>query len=201
MWDTKTGMSVGQPLTGHTSAVGTVSYSPDGDYIASGSNDKTVRIWDASTGQSVGRPLKGHTSVVCSVSFSPDGKRLVSGSNDRAIRVWDVSGILHAGLLAEKESAVTRSASEPLDSGWENTEGSVVSPTPNDYELNDDGWLIGPGGERIVWAPGNLMVDPRNLFVISSKGRSYGLDLRGVKLGENWQECFDSEKQDEEFGT
>ncbi|KAG8788203.1 hypothetical protein FRC12_014833 [Ceratobasidium sp. 428] len=207
IWDAKTGRSVGQPLTGHTGVVLTVAYSPNGEYIASGSWDKTIRIWDASTGQPVGRPLKGHTDAVRSVSFSPDGRQLASGSTDGTIRVWDVFGIIHAGLLAERELAVTQLVSGPLDSGLGNPQGmqheirSAVSPTPDEYELNDDGWLIGPGGERIVWAPGNLVVDPRNLFVIPSQGRSYELDLRGAKLGENWQECFNSEKQDEDFGT
>ncbi|KAG8704160.1 hypothetical protein FRC09_003732, partial [Ceratobasidium sp. 395] len=157
IWDTKTGRSVGQPLTGHRYKVYTVTYSPNGEYIAFGSADKTTRIWDASTGQLVGQPLKGHASGVTSVSFSPDGKRLVSGSDDHTIRVWDVSGTPAVEALAERESAVTQSVSGPLDRGSGNPQGSSVSPTPYDYELNDDGWLIGPGGERIVWAPGNLM--------------------------------------------
>ena len=40
-----------QPLTGHTGAVSSVAFSPDGTRLASGSADNTVRLWDAATGQ------------------------------------------------------------------------------------------------------------------------------------------------------
>ena len=68
-----------------------VSFSPDGTRIVSGSGDKTVRVWDALSGQCVLGPLEGHTDWVRSVSFSPDGTRIVSGSYDKTVRVWDAS--------------------------------------------------------------------------------------------------------------
>ncbi|KIK58572.1 hypothetical protein GYMLUDRAFT_141365, partial [Collybiopsis luxurians FD-317 M1] len=66
-----------------------VAYSPDGQYVVSGSKDKTVRIWNAETGLQVGEPLKGHTQAVISVAYSPDGQYIVSGSWDMTVRIWN----------------------------------------------------------------------------------------------------------------
>jgi hypothetical protein len=76
---------------GHTDPVLSVSYSPDGTRIVTGSEDKTVRLWDAETGKPVGEPLRGHTSWVNSVSFSPDSTRIVTGSKDKTVRLWDAA--------------------------------------------------------------------------------------------------------------
>lgn len=80
---------VGLPLQGHAWGVNSVSFSPDGRHIISGSHDSTLRLWDASTGKPVGLPFQGHTDFVYSVAFSPDGRRVVSGSADYTLRIWD----------------------------------------------------------------------------------------------------------------
>ena len=77
-------------LTGHSGSVTSVSFSPDGSRIVSGSKDSTVRVWDAVTGEVI-NTLTGHSGYVLSVSsFSPDGSRIVSsGSYDNTVRIWD----------------------------------------------------------------------------------------------------------------
>src|SRR6266849_1082838 len=65
--------------TGHSQNVTSVSFSPDGKTLASGSYDNTVKLWDVSTGAEL-RTLEGLSQNVTSVSFSPDGKTLASGS-------------------------------------------------------------------------------------------------------------------------
>ena len=65
-----------------------VALSPDGKYLAGGSNEAGVLVWNAATGKKT--VLQGHTAEVYSVAFHPDGNRLVSGSIDKTIRQWDL---------------------------------------------------------------------------------------------------------------
>jgi WD40 repeat protein len=65
-------------MTGHTDAVLSVAFSPDGKTLASGSDDNTVRLWDVASHRQVGSPLTGHTVTVVSVAFRPDGRTLAT---------------------------------------------------------------------------------------------------------------------------
>jgi glucose repression regulatory protein TUP1 len=73
--------------------VTTVAISPDTQFVAAGSLDKSVRVWDIMTGYLVERleGPDGHKDSVYSVAFSPNGKDLVSGSLDRTIKMWELS--------------------------------------------------------------------------------------------------------------
>ena len=73
--------------------VTTVAISPDGQYVAAGSLDKSVRVWDARTGYIVERldGPEGHKDSVYSVAFAPNGRDLVSGSLDKTIKMWELN--------------------------------------------------------------------------------------------------------------
>ena len=75
-------------LEGHTDLVWSVAFSPNGQTLASGSQDRTIRLWNPNNGN-LKRTLRGHRDAVNSVAFSPDGRTLASGSWDGTIRLWN----------------------------------------------------------------------------------------------------------------
>jgi|GEM_PF-2819559 len=76
-------------LEGHSYGVYSVSFSPDGKFLASGSGDRTVKIWEVGSWELI-KTLEGHSDYVNGLSFSPDGKFLASGSDDKTIKIWEV---------------------------------------------------------------------------------------------------------------
>jgi len=93
-------------LKGHTDCVNSVCYSPDGMRLASGSQDRTLKMWDAASGEET-LTLKGHTGGITGVCFSPDGKRLASGSQDGTVKVWDVASGQEAFTLEGHAGGIT----------------------------------------------------------------------------------------------
>ncbi|MEA5477179.1 WD40 repeat domain-containing protein [Pseudanabaena galeata UHCC 0370] len=77
-------------LEGHRSGVKSVTFSPDGKTIASGSYDKSIKLWNLDGEELL--TLTGHINEVNSVAFSPDGKTIASGSYDNSIKLWNLDG-------------------------------------------------------------------------------------------------------------
>lgn len=99
-------------IVGHTDEVYSVSFSPDGKTIASGSTDNTVRLWDVQTGIEKLK-LTGHWDRVYSVHFSPDGQTIASGSWDGTVRLWDVQTGLERQKLTEHTDGVINVSFSP----------------------------------------------------------------------------------------
>ena len=76
-------------LEGHKNAISSIAWSPNGQFLASGSLDEDIRIWSVLTRQFHAK-LGGHRVRVQSLDWSPDGKYLASSGADGRLCVWDV---------------------------------------------------------------------------------------------------------------
>ncbi len=80
-------------LEGHKASVTSISFSPNSQLIASGSEDKTVKLWDLKSGKDI-KTFDKHIDSITYVSFSPDGKVIASASKDKTVKLWTLNGRL-----------------------------------------------------------------------------------------------------------
>ena len=102
-------------LTGNAGVLGSVnsiainSISPNdgglGGILASGHDDKTIRLWDLKT-KKVLCTFTGHSQAVRSVTFSPDQKILATASDDKTIKLWNINTLQEICTLFGHTSAV-----------------------------------------------------------------------------------------------
>jgi serine/threonine protein kinase len=145
---------------GHSDAVWGVTWSPDGQRVASGSNDKTVQVWNASDGSNV-ITYRGHSNWVYAVAWSPDGQRIASGSADNTVQVWNASDGNHVFTFTGHSDRVLlvgwspdgkRIASGSADKAaqvWNASDGSnVFTFTGHSDIVNTVAWS--PDGKRVA---------------------------------------------------
>jgi serine/threonine protein kinase len=149
-------------VKGHSNSVYSVAISPDGQTLASGSSDNTIKVWNLATGWEI-RTLKGHSGWVYSLAFSPDGETLASGSLDKTIKLWNLATGREIRILKGHSDSVLSVAiiydGEILASGstdntiklWNLTTGHQIrtlhehSSSVNSVAISPDGNILASG--------------------------------------------------------
>ena len=123
-----------------------VCFSPDGKFLATGAEDRLIRIWDIAQ-EKIVMVLQGHEQDIYSLDYFPSGEKLVSGSGDRTVRIWDLrTG--QCSLTLSIEDGVTTVAVSPIDGKyiaagsldravrvWDSETGFLVERLDSENEL------------------------------------------------------------------
>lgn len=153
IWDTNK-MQQRMKLVGHTAALSSVAYSPDGDILITGSADKTVKVWDAESGQCL-RTLTDSKDPVLSVVYDPKGRWIAAGSGDvfnamtpkpGAIHIWNTSNwelerelrghgqLVHALSVTNDGSRLVSCARNDKVRLWDTQTGrEMLTLSPSDF--------------------------------------------------------------------
>ncbi|MCG9132646.1 PD40 domain-containing protein [Candidatus Poribacteria bacterium] len=163
LWNILTDQSLW--LKGHRDWSGSVAFSPNGQIIASGSPDNTIRLWDAATGQ-IKNILTDHRGDVNSVVFTPDGSTLLSGSEDKTIRLWDVATGLQKEVLTGHSASIYSIALSP--------DGSTLMSGSNDNAIYF--WDVATGERLEILRESAAGIDdiafsPDNTIIATELGR------------------------------
>jgi WD40 repeat protein len=152
-------------FNGHKGEVNTACFAPKGSLLASGSDDKTIRLWNINNQMQIAI-LNGHNGWVRSVMISPNGKLLASCSEDSSIRIWNVRNQETISVLEGHEEGVFTLAFSPngeiLASGsgdgtirlWDVSRNEPVRVLQGHADavysiaFADDGTLLASGGYR-----------------------------------------------------
>ncbi|KAH8743408.1 WD40-repeat-containing domain protein [Diaporthe sp. PMI_573] len=152
--------------------VSTTLCSADGQRLASGSGDNTVKVWDAATGAYM-QTLEGHGLPVTSAAFSADGQRLASGSHDKTVKVWDVATGACAQTL-EIDRVITHLSFDPMTNSLlstdigllnldlpalppaidnQSTDATLRGDRHSGWGISTDGLWIVKDGKGMLWLP------------------------------------------------
>jgi WD40 repeat protein/tRNA A-37 threonylcarbamoyl transferase component Bud32 len=149
-------------LTGHLSSIHAVTFSPDGQSLASASADRTVKLRSLNSTLTP-CTFTGHSSLVAAVAFSPDGQFLVSGSWDHTIKFWRVdtlalhrtlyghSGWIHSLVISPDGTLLASGSADKTIKIWDLSTGEVKATLKghdsaiHTVTINPDGTLLASG--------------------------------------------------------
>ncbi|KAK8806978.1 hypothetical protein WA158_003737 [Blastocystis sp. Blastoise] len=151
-------------LTGHTDAVYTLKFSPEGQHLATGGADKQILLWDVYGDCQNFGVLEGHKNAISEVCWSSDGMSLYSGAADSLVMGWDTayckcvrkfkghgSFVNSIDVSKNSEELIISASDDTTCKLWDRHTNKCVKTIPHDYQVtsccfNEDGTQIITGG-------------------------------------------------------
>ena len=143
----------------HDSFLIALAFSPDGQKLATASDDRSARLWDVETG----KQLQGleHDGWVNAVAFSPDGQMLATASDDRSARLWDVEtgnqlqrlehdGSVNAVAFSPDGQKLATASDDGLARLWDVETGKQLQRLEHDGPVN--AVAFSPDGQMLATA-------------------------------------------------
>jgi len=166
------------PYSSHKARVSALCISPDGGIVASGSDDKSIKLWSAQKGKLI-KTLEGHSSALSALRFSPKGSILASGSKDGKMilwstRSWDLLNSIDTGIgelnsiAFSPDGAFVASASSTSIKIWDVQTGKLYKKM---------GGLLGTSARVLAWSPAGK--------TLASGGLGYKLKLWDIETGKD----------------
>ena len=150
--------------TGHNRPVVAVAISPDRRWLASGSQDSTIKIWDLSNGLLL-RTLYGHSGKLNAVAISPDGQWIASAAEDFQVRLWGIA-------TGNQALSLTGHQTSPTAVAFSRDGRTLVSASIDSVKM----WDVATGHEirTMLMKPedqaGRIAISPDGRFVVIGGG-------------------------------
>lgn len=195
---------LGSPLTGHTDVINSLAFCPKGRYLASGSDDTSIRIWDCKNAEAKQiQLLRDHRDPIHSLAFSANGAYLASAGELGQIKLWSFDFATGQAKFMQslksrgdvKSLAFSPNSQSLASAGDERN--VVIWQVPNGRKalvlrghkesirsviFNNGGSLISAGDDKTIrrWRLGDIFADPQMLLRLAEQ-RS-GLSVKGLEV-------------------
>jgi WD40 repeat protein len=152
LWDTSTGKRLTM-LSGHTSQIYCMAWSPASSLLASAGDDGAVRVWDTQQAhaiQTLHRTSSASSEPIFSLAWAPDGHQIAAGAQDGSVNLWNALTGKQTALWDGPPERQSRGGSSPFAAwgvSWSPDGGHIVSTRYDDLVLI---WDVATGRSQVI---------------------------------------------------